>query len=133
MWYNKDKQGYSILLIIVVVSAVAVAITTSLLLLGIDSSRTSFAQEQSYQARSLANACAEEALQQIRNMTAYTGSGTISLGQGSCDYLVTNTGGLNRNIRASSTVGTIIRKVEIDIDAIEPDINIVSWQEKADF
>ncbi len=123
------NRGYITLISVLVVGAVGVAIALSVILLGLGSSRTSFAWEQSNQAKALANACAEEALQQIRNSTSYTGSGNLVLGQGTCDYLVTTQGGENRTITAVGEVGTIIRNVEIIVNAIEPAIGLVSWRE----
>jgi len=130
--YN-NNEGYITLISVLVVGAVGVAVATSLILLGLGSSRTSFAIEQSNQAKSLANACAEEALEQIRDLTSFTGSGNLVLGQGSCTYTVTSQGVQNRTITASGTVGTIIRKVKIIINQINPTIQIVSWQEVSDF
>lgn len=128
-----NNQGFITLISVLIVGAVGTAIAVSLILLGIGSSRTSFAVEQSNQAKALANACAEEALQQIRDSTPYTGSGNLSLGQGDCSYTVTSQGGQNRTITASGTVGTIVRKVEVVIDTINPAIEIVSWKELPDF
>lgn len=131
MWYN--NRGYITLVSVLVVGAVGVAIAVSLILLGLGSSRTSFAIEQSNQAKALANACAEEALQQIRESTPFTGSGSLMLGQGTCTYTVTSQGSQNRTITSSGTVGTIIRKVKIIINKINPTIQVVSWQEVSDF
>lgn len=128
-----DKRGYVALITVLVTGAVGVAITVSLLLLGLGSSRTSFALEQSNQAKALANACAEEALQQISDSTPYTGTGSLTLGQGTCTYTVTSQGGQNRTITASGTVGTVVRKVKVIIDKITPNINMTTWQEVADF
>lgn len=130
-WYN-NSNGYITLISILIVGAVGVAITLSIILLGVGSSRTSFAVEQSNQAKSLTNACTEEALQQIRDSTPFIGSGDLALGQGTCMYAVTSQGGQNRTITASGTVGTIVRKVKIIIDKINPAIQVVSWQEVAD-
>lgn len=127
------NRGYITLISVLVVGAVGVTITISLILLGLSSSRTSFAVEQSNQAKALANACAEEALQEIRDSTPYTGSDNLTLGQGNCTYTVTSQGGQDRTITATGTVDTIVRKVEIVIDKINPTIEVVSWQEVADF
>lgn len=129
----KYKKGYTTLLSVLILGAVGITITTSLLLSGISSSRTSFAVEQSNQAKALANACAEEALQQVRDSTPFTGTANISIGQGSCSYTVTSQGGQNRAITAYGTVDSITRKVSISIDAINPNIGVVSWQEVANF
>lgn len=131
-WYN-NNGGYITLISILIVGAVGVAIALSIILLGVGSSRTSFAVEQSNQAKALANACAEEALQQIRDSTPFTGSGNLTLGQGTCSYIVTSQGAQNRTVTASGTVGTIIRKVNIIISKINPTITVTSWQEVDNF
>ena len=128
-----NKKGYVALITVLISGAIGVAIATSLLLLGLGSSRTSFALEQSNQAKALANACAEEALQQIRDSTPFTGTGSLTLGQGTCGYTVVNDGGENRTVTASGTVGTVVRKIKIIVNTINPAINLTSWQEAADF
>jgi hypothetical protein len=104
-----------------------------LILLGLGASRTSFAYEQSNQAKGLANVCAEEAMQQIRDSTPFVGGDTLILGAGTCNYTVTSQGSQNRTITALGSVGTIVRKVRIIINRINPTIQVVSWQEIADF
>jgi len=127
--YNNRVGGYITLVSVLVAGAIGVAIAVSLVLLGVGSSQTSFVNEKSNQAKGLANACAEEALQQIHDSPSFASSGTLTLGQGTCGYLITNGGGSNRTIIASSTVGTIIRKITIQINQIGPTIQISSWQE----
>jgi len=131
-YYNQPQYGYITLISVLVIGAVGLAITISLILLGLGSSRTSFALEQSNQAKALTNACAEEAMQQIRDSMSFTGNGNLSLGQGTCNYTVTSQGGQNRTITALGTVGTIVRKVKIIISKINPTITVTSWQEVAD-
>ncbi len=130
---KQKNSGYIALLSVIIVGAIATAIAVTFTLLGIGLSATSFAQEQASQARGLANACLEEGLQQIRSSIVYTGSGNLSIGQGTCSYTVTNLGGSNRLVIASSTVGTIIRKVQTNVTAIVPSIITSSWLEVADF
>lgn len=127
------SSGFATLVSILLVGVIGLAISVSLLLLGLSSSRTSFAQEQSYQAKALTDACAEEALEQIRDSTPFTGSGTLTLGQGSCSYTVTSQGGANRTITASGTVATMTRRARVIINQINPTIGVTSWQEVADF
>ena len=73
--------------------------------------------------------CAEEAMQQIRSSSAFTGTNNLTFGSSTCAYTVTNTGGTTRRITATSTVGTLIRKLDITISAINPKITISGWQE----
>lgn len=130
---DNKNTGYVTLISAIIISLISSAIAVSLLLLGLSSSRTSFTLVQSNQAKALADACAEEALQQIRASLIFTGSASVSLGAGSCTYTVTSQGAQNRTATVSGTVGTVVRKVQITLDSINPDINITSWQEVADF
>ncbi|MEE8131913.1 MAG: hypothetical protein V3T98_02615 [Candidatus Paceibacterota bacterium] len=129
----ENQKGYVTLISVLVVGAVGMAIVVSLIQFGLGYSRTSFALEQSGQAKLLADACAEEALEQIRESTPFTGSGELALGFGSCNYTIASGGGQNRTITTTGKVGTIIRKVKIIIDKINPQINITFWQDVADF
>src|SRR3989344_8050917 len=130
---NNNQRGYIVLITVLVIGAVGVAIAIAVLWLGLGSSKSSFALEQSNHAKALANACAEEALQQIRDSTPFSGTGNLTLGQGTCTYTVTKLTGQNRIATASATVNTIVRRVKVIIDDINPDINVTSWQEVADF
>lgn len=127
------KNGYITLLSVLVVGAVGMAIASSLLLLGLASSRTSFALEQSAQAHALAESCVEEALQQLRDSSLFAGTNTLTIGGRICEYTVTNLGGTGALITASGTVGVVVRKAELNVDALNPNIHVTSWQEVADF
>lgn len=127
------KKGYITLLMVIIVGAIGVATSVSLLLLGVGSSKTSLSIEKSNQAKALVNACAEAALNQVRSSPAFSGSASLSLGRGNCSYTVTNLGGQNRLINASSTVDEVVRKIKITLNQITPKINLTSWQEVSDF
>jgi hypothetical protein len=131
------NKGFITLMATLLVVAVGLSISVSLLILGVDSSRTSFVIVQSYQASSLANACAEESLQLIYDSMAvvpppdpvpFTGTGSLTMGQGGCSYTVTDTGGGTMDITTSGTVGTAIRKNQILLSSVSP-ITVSSWQE----
>ena len=131
--YAKNHQGYITLITVLITGAIGAAIAVSILLLGLGSSKTSFSLEQSNQAKALANACAEEALQQIHDSASFEGTGNLTLSQGTCTYTVTKLTDQNRTITTNGTVGTIIRKVSITLDKITPNINVTSWQEVVNF
>lgn len=126
-------KGYITMVSVLVASAVALAVGISLILWGTGFTKASLALKQSYQAKALSDACAEEALQQIQDSGSFTGSATILLGQGSCTYTVTNLGGTSRLVTASGTIGTAVRRVQISIDQVSPTINVTSWQEVVSF
>lgn len=130
----KKQTGFVTLLSVLILSAVAIAVTVSILLLGLGVSRTSFAVIQSVQARSLANACAEEGLQRLRESVYYAGDETKTFPTGTCTIqAISGTGNNNRTLQTIATVGTVQRKVKIIISKIHPAPVITSWQEVADF
>lgn len=125
----QNQQGYVALLSVLVLGAVATAVAIALLVVGADSQREALVTQQSIQARGLVDACAEEALQQIHDNAAFTGTNTISLGQGVCSYTVANTGPSTRTITANSNVGGVVRKVAVYVTIGSSTISVTSWQE----
>lgn len=124
-----SQQGYIALIAVLIVGAASLAIGIVLLTTGTDSQKSVLVTQQSTQARNLAAACAEEALQQMYDDTNFTGSDNLTFGTSSCTYTVTNTGGANRRIDATATVGTIVRKVQVYATIGASSISITSWQE----
>lgn len=123
------KRGYVTLISVLIALSLGSAIAFSVVLLGVGSSRDSITLDRSYKAKALADACAEEGLQQIRSSTPFTGTGNLSFGQGTCSYTVTNTGGTTRSISAAGVVSNVTRRVTVTISAITPKLVISSWQE----
>ena len=135
MIHNSTKNGYITLMGVMVVSAVGLSVAISLLVLGLGTSRTSFAIEQSYQAQGLANGCAEEALQLIYNAAAagnFYGNvsdiqGPAMSVKGICFYSISSTGssftinscgvtGDTTNVTNCATVvraGSVIRRSQV--------------------
>jgi acyl-CoA synthetase (AMP-forming)/AMP-acid ligase II len=126
---NNSQQGYIALLAVLIMGAASLAIALSLLIGGADNEQVSLITQQSIQARNLATACAEEALQQIHDNTAFTGTNNLTLGQGTCTYTVTNTGGSNRTVDATGSVNTVARKVKVYVTIGASNISITSWQD----
>ena len=125
----RREGGYIALLAVLIIGGAATAIATVLLLSGSDSSRFTLVQQQSAQARDTASGCAQEALQQIHDNPSFTGSASISIGNGSCTYNVTNPGATARNIDALATVGSITRRVEAAVTISGTTVTTTAWQE----
>jgi len=123
------ESGYVALLAVLIVGAIATATGIVLLLTSADSQRSVLISQQSKQARALAVACSQEALQVIYENTAYTGSGNLSLGQGSCTYTVTSTGASTRSIAVTGTVNNTSRKIQLSVTIEASNISISSWQD----
>ena len=133
---NKNEQsqkGFVVLLSVLILTVVGMALLSSLLVFGIINIQSSLSLEQSGQARALANACAEEALQQINDSVSFSGSGNLSLSTGTCNYTVIHLSGSNREIESVGTVDSVVRKVLVTLDQINPNIQMTSWQEVSDF
>jgi hypothetical protein len=114
---------------VLIVGAAATAVSLSLLTIGADSQRSGLISLQSKQARSLATACGQEALQQIHDNIAYTGTGNLALGQGTCSYTVASTGANTRTVTTSASVGSVTRKLQVYVTIGSSNISITSWQE----
>ena len=127
--FLRHSDGYVALLAVLIVGGASVAISLALLITGTDAQRAILVVQQSTQARSLATACVEEALQQMHDDTSYAGTGNLTLGQGTCSYTVTNTGGSNRTVDATGTVNGDTRKLKIYATIGASNISITSWQE----
>ena len=126
-------KGFITLVTVLVVGAIGLSIASSLILLGVGATKTGISIQQSNGAKALALTCAEEALEKIREESGFSGSGNISLGQGTCSYTVSLGSGEARTVTATGTVSTVVRKVEIGLSQINPTITITSWQEVDDF
>lgn len=126
---ERKESGYIALLAVLILGAAATAISLALLTIGADSQRSMLVTQQSKQARVLATACAQEALQQIHDNIAYSGTGSLIIGQGSCSYTVTVTAGTTRTITTSGTVGSVVRKTQVYVTIGASAISVSSWQE----
>jgi hypothetical protein len=126
---QSDKKGFATLFSVLIVAAIGLTIAVSTIMSGIGTIKSSLSLETSSEARALANACAEEALQMVRDSASFSGTNTLTLGNGECTYTVNNAGGENRTITSSGTSGLATRKVNITIDRINPTIRIILWEE----
>jgi hypothetical protein len=93
------QHGYIALMAILIIGAAATAIGLTLLSTGADSARVGTVEQQGKQARSLAIACGEEAMQQLHDNIAFTATNSsMSLGQGNCTYSVGVSGPTSGNL-----------------------------------
>ncbi|TSC55423.1 MAG: Uncharacterized protein G01um101418_907 [Parcubacteria group bacterium Gr01-1014_18] len=128
------RCGFNTLLSILIVSAVGLVVNVSLLVLSTGVSKNNLVAYQSQSAKALANACAEYALNKVRLGANYIGNETRTIDGKQCEILsVLGGGGVNLKIRTKAQEGDVVRKVEIVIATVIPQIQISSWREVADF
>jgi len=123
------QHGYIAILAILIIGAASTAISLGILSVGIDNQEIMLTTQQSTIARNVAVSCAEEALQKIHDVTGFTGTVNHTIGADSCSYTITSTGNNTRRIDASSTVGSVVRKVQVYVTIGSSSISITSWQE----
>jgi Na+-translocating ferredoxin:NAD+ oxidoreductase RnfG subunit len=133
MTNRKQSQGYVLLLGVIVFSSVALAITISLLQSGTISLQNSILQKQSAIAYVMSEACAEEALQQIRVTPTYTGTITLTEGDASCTATTISTGSYYLDIQSVGTMGSSTRNLFVGISSLSSTISIEVWNEVAGF
>jgi len=128
-----NKPGYITTMSAIIVGAISIAVIISFLSEGINSTKNSASNIYAAQARAITQACAEEAMQKIRDNTSYTGNFNIIFNNGTCSSTVSTTGLPNITVTAQGTSTTVTKKIKIIINQVSPKINISSWQEVADF
>lgn len=122
------KKGFSTLFIVIILGSIALSLTIAISTSSLWSAQGSISTKQSNQAKALVNACAEVALETIRQNNSYTGSDTLVLEGNECQYTVSNGGGDQRIISATGVVEGVTRKIEITTESFNP-LSIGSWQE----
>ncbi|MDO8424635.1 MAG: hypothetical protein Q7S70_01700 [bacterium] len=126
-------NGYIALISILIISAVLLITAVGSSLLSISEANIGLKKSQGSEVFYSATACAEEALQKIRESPSFSGSGNLAVGEGNCGYAVENLGDQNRLVTASGTIQNATGKIKIAIDQVLPNIHITSWQQSADF
>ena len=131
---NRGEQGIVIMLGILILGAVGIAISVASILSGINQSLTSGVEIESAQARALANACAEVALNKLRLQPSYAGNETIAIDNDVCQIRpVLNSGTSTPTIQTQATKRSSTKRVQIIISARNPRIQLGSWTEVADY
>ncbi len=127
---NGTKPGYILLITVVIIGAISSAILASLLLLGNSSSVVSFSIHQSANAEAYSQACAEYALQKLRNDPNYSGNETKIFASGTCDILpIGGIGNENRLLCTEGVSGDAVRRLQIIIERVLPKVRIGTFEE----
>lgn len=125
------NRGFGTLFMVIVLGSVTLGLALWISTSSLWSIRSSIDNQSAAQAKALVNACAEVALELVREDQTYTGTRSVTLGSDTCIATITDTGGSTRRITVSGAVGAITRKVDITTSAFNPLI-VASWGEVAD-
>jgi hypothetical protein len=130
---NNQQSGIVTLVSVLLISVVGLAIAASLLIFSTNQSKNDLIIYQHSQAKAIADACAEQALMNLKSNSSFSGQYNLILGSGACDYDVQQAGGGNVTINVSAYVSAAVSRWRIIIDQVSPSISIVSWRPVADF
>ncbi len=117
---------------VILVGALGVAIMVSIIAQGVTSTKTDFSLQQSGQARILATACAEEALQVVLETGTTSKTSSLVLGSGSCSYVISKPA-MAVIINSTGNFGTLVKRVQIVLSTTTPSVVLSSWQDVSDF
>jgi type II secretory pathway component PulK len=127
---DETDEGFVALVSVIIVGAIAIAVVLALLLFGISSVQNAEVFERSAKARYMADACAEYALERLREDPSYSGSETVEIGGNSCEILSVEH--ISEGAVAVSTIGTsgdAVRKVRVITSRLRPSVRISLWEE----
>lgn len=129
----EKKNGFAVLIGVLIVGAFGLAVVLYLILSGVYSYQNSFVLEQSNSAKALANACAESALSKIQLCSSTVGIGSVQIGTQACNYEIIATSEQSRIIQATAAIGTVVRKVKVSVNQVDPLVTTDAWQEVVSF
>ena len=131
---HNHQKGYIALILILIVLGLTLTIAISANLSGISEADMGLQKSQSSRSFYLANLCAEDALMKLKKNSEYKGGEVLTFDQGSCFILpIEGSGNFNRVVKTEGNIYNQIRRIEIQINKINPRMEIGSWREIADF
>lgn len=112
---------------VIFIGAISVATVVFMLKNGVISTQNSSEVHHSYQAKLLAQTCLEEALERIRENTAFTGQNTLTFTNGDCSFLVIGNN-QEKVIEARGNSFESIKNIRVEVSSVNPQINISSFE-----
>jgi len=127
-------KGYIALISVLIISAVLLLITLSASHFGIGRSTMALQKNQATESYYLAQACGEETLMKLKEDLGYRGEEILNINGNACNILsVEGKGNKDRVIKVSSSTYNQFKKIKIEIKRVNPETEIKSWQEVANF
>ena len=127
---QRDK-AYVTILTVVILMIITVTVTVTVISVLIDNTISYRTTTESDISRYNADACAEVAINKLKEDLTYTGGGAvITLDKGSCTIVnITGTGLTNRVISTTGSYNNVIRKLIVTVSTVNPSTTITSWTE----
>jgi len=130
----RDQEGYIALISVIIISALTILIASSSNLLSISEADMGLQENQTWEVFYLTTACAEDALMKLKDDLNYGGNETLTFENGVCTILpVEGSDNTDRVIKVSGVAYNQVRKIEIEVNTINPVMEINSWQQVVNF
>lgn len=132
-FYLKNKRGGFITLVsVLIIGLISLLVVSSVLLLSTDFARDNASIAESNQAKAVANACAESALDKLRKDSNYAGNEAFALNGGTCQIAALQGSGAVKTIQVTGLYGYSTRNVKVVTSQLKPQILISAWEEIPD-
>lgn len=136
---HKERSGMMVLLSMLIVGVVVLTLVLTLFMLSVTELEKSSAERSFQQTRALANICAEEALNKIRNDPSYQGDESYwiegKIGEEGCIIWEIEEGNWSSGkvLRVAGMTQQHTLRMEIEVSDHDPIIDIVDWREVPSF
>jgi hypothetical protein len=135
MQHLNKKKGFASLIGVIFMSIVILAVIILGAILSIDVSRSNKNTNDAIFVLGVLNSCAENALDKLKTDINYAGNESFVIDGITCNILaISGTGNTNRILKISAVSPTaLVKKVQIDINTVNPYYIMNYWQEVPDF
>lgn len=123
---SENRRGYIALVSLLMISAVALGIVLVVSSLSISEAQMSLSVKKGSEARYIAEACAENALEMIKDSPAYSEE-SLSIFGGSCTISI-STAGSDWTVTSTAEKDNYSKTIEVQLTRTSQ-ITINSWQE----
>lgn len=122
------QKGYIATLTVLIVMAVVIATATTVALLSIGESQSSFALFKGEDTLTFVEGCVEDSLLKAREHSAYNG-GTIERPEGTCVVTVNSKIVNTWTMTITTQVVDYKRSIQVVFDRLVPGISVKDWKE----
>jgi hypothetical protein len=131
----KKQKGFIILVAVIFLAAIGSVVSSSIILLGLNSSLNNSVVKNSFQASLLSDSCQEYTMLQIKDNSDYVGDEIINTNFGTCNILPVTKNNNTFTIYTTAEHADTYSKIKALINKDEESglITIESYQQLADF
>lgn len=128
------NNGFIAITAIILLSAFFIVLFVGMFFSAAEEMERTVDKEKIMIALSLANSCAEEALNRLKNDINYDGEESINIGKYQCDILELESTEYMKTIKTEGEADGYLKRIQIEVSIQNyPELEIIDWQEVSDF